>query len=661
MLKETKKLKKKLVSPLFAVTSLLVLTVSEVSQVIPSKRHTEGCSYLGNLGFPEKPHTPVLSPDGRQVAFLRNDSVWIAHSHDTSVPARRISIGISSEDNLASIIWSSDGNSILLSGYFGKDHAWESKIISVRKNIISPFPFPADLQVFMPLAWSPVDSRIAFIAKVKQHRPGSSSQIYVYNAADHSVQQLTDDNTVKTALAWSPDGRSIAYATMTPGLGPALSTISLASVSAQKSATPRVVWRETENATRNVVVKLIWAPDGKSLLVQQELPGLSSYDTGTEKLLARIVSSDGMRNTVLPGIRFVGWTADSQALIGSMIMGMARHIVMVGSLTGSISQLTAGDSNVSIPFGTRPRMSNRKLLTELVFTSEAGSVPRDVWTARLGPDGRLRDRLNVSRSNTCFSTASAPSSNIYRWFSAEGDTLEAQLFVPEHPRGRIPLIVVPYGGFRNAFPDVHDFMERAAMQLVQDGFAVAYPNARGRTTDRSDTARYGEPQLQDTLRLVDALGRDAIIDPIRVGVLGHSNGASLAYYYLTHSNRFCGVIAVNGRADWIAQAKNDGFLIKAMGGTPEHRPELYRLFSPLLNVDSVTSPLLAVVGELDTQVLPMNGHRIVDALRAMGKDATLLSFQNEGHVITQPENFQKFMEATRVHLRRACSANNRVE
>src|SRR6266542_6617757 len=106
-----------LVSLFLLAAPVLAMTMREASQVIPSKRHDEGCSYLGNLGFPEKPHTPVLSPDGRQVAFLRNDSVWIAHSHDTSVPARRISIGISSEDNLASIIWSSDGNSILLSGY----------------------------------------------------------------------------------------------------------------------------------------------------------------------------------------------------------------------------------------------------------------------------------------------------------------------------------------------------------------------------------------------------------------------------------------------------------------------------------------------------------------------------------------------------------------
>jgi dipeptidyl aminopeptidase/acylaminoacyl peptidase len=162
--------------------------------------------------------------------------------------------------------------------------------------------------------------------------------------------------------------------------------------------------------------------------------------------------------------------------------------------------------------------------------------------------------------------------------------------------------------------------------------------------------------LEDTHALIDALARDRIIDPRRVAVMGHSHGGAMAYYYLTHSTRFCGVVAVNGRADWILQAKyhSDGLLPDILGGTPDSLPERYREFSPALNARRATAALLAVSGAHDTQILPQNAAIMVDSMKANGKDATLLAFPDEGHLLNNPGNRQRFWDAALALLGRAC-------
>ena len=131
----------------------------------------------------------------------------------------------------------------------------------------------------------------------------------------------------------------------------------------------------------------------------------------------------------------------------------------------------------------------------------------------------------------------------------------------------------------------------------------------------------------------------------------------MAYYYATHSSRFCGVIAINGRADWEAQARyGDGYLVQQMGGLPASVPNVYAEFSPLRNIARVTTPILAVAGKLDTQILSANASAIVTALHAANKPAELIEFPDEGHLIVKPENIRRLWEAGLALLDNSCTA-----
>jgi dipeptidyl aminopeptidase/acylaminoacyl peptidase len=314
----------------------------------------------------------------------------------------------------------------------------------------------------------------------------------------------------------------------------------------------------------------------------------------------------------------------------------------------------------------------------VAYQLEAGGLPSDVWAAGLTTDvaaaePRLAAARNVTRANPWLDPGRLPRVRIVRWVSGDSvrhDTLNAQLFEPNGslPAHGWPLVVVPYGSYRNGFPRSEYFLDRGLLPLVAAGYAVVRPNTRGTSGDDRDAGQYGRPQLEDTERLLNLLVTQGTVDPRRVAVIGHSHGGAMAYYYLTHATpwnvsrstgapRFCAVVAVNGRADWVLQGnRGDGVLPEGLGGTPAEVPGVYRIFSPAANARSASAPLLAVAGGTDTQILPANVAIMADSMRAAGREVETLVFPDEGHLLLRENNVRWFWERAFANLTRGCGA-----
>ncbi|MFW6079035.1 MAG: alpha/beta hydrolase family protein, partial [Gemmatimonadota bacterium] len=271
------------------------------------------------------------------------------------------------------------------------------------------------------------------------------------------------------------------------------------------------------------------------------------------------------------------------------------------------------------------------------------------------PAPALLEPHRLTDANPGLSDRVPARASIHRWTAEDGTELETQLFIPRGRPGPHPLVVIPYGGYTAGFPESEYFLDLGVLPLVSRGWAVVRPNTRGRAGDTSPVGRYGEIQLVDTHALVDDLAAAGIVDPARVAVIGHSHGGSMAHYYLTHSDRFCAVTAINGRADWIAQAEHgDGYLVNAMGGSPDELPDLYAAASPVANVDAVTAPLLAIAGRRDTQIPAWNAESMVSSLTERGHSAELLVFEEEGHLFANAENRRRIWDRIFALLDRAC-------
>jgi dipeptidyl aminopeptidase/acylaminoacyl peptidase len=437
-------------------------------------------------------------------------------------------------------------------------------------------------------------------------------------------------------VTWSPDGRWLAYAT--GRLDQRASTISLAD-SRDLAGAPLVAYRDSTGALHN----LRWSSDGSALLAQDR-----SWRT-----ILLDVDSAGRATALshnLPRRRFTGWIPGGEAFLTSVGSGMSRRLAIVRR-NGAVSILTGPDTTAA-PVGVAAGPSGSRL----AYTVTAGSTPLDVWIGEVDSSLRFSGGRRITTSAERV-PGPLPQSRIYRWTSGEGDSLQALLLLPAAARAPYPLIIAPYGGYANQFPKLDYFFEAGFLQLLGMGYAIALPNTRGAATDERDRGRYGEVQLEDTKRLVEALASDRLIQPQSVAVMGHSHGGAMAYYYLTHADLWCGVIAVNGRADWMLQARHpgDSYLAELLGGTPDSLPERYAALSPSTNASRASAPVLAVAGMRDTQILPQNVTILRDSMLAYGRQIDTLTFADEGHLILSEVNQAELWRRVTAFLRQHCS------
>ncbi len=164
---------------------------------------------------------PVLSPDGKYVAFLSERDIFsidlFLADANTGKIIRRLS---TSERNFhfdalsfvnSSGSWSPDGREFATVVYAKGNN--EIAIFDARNGKLRrQFGFPKIGAISCP-AWSPDGRYLAFSGMW-----GGISDLYLYDFQNDSLIQLTNDRYAQMQPAWSPDGRYLAFVTdQTPG------------------------------------------------------------------------------------------------------------------------------------------------------------------------------------------------------------------------------------------------------------------------------------------------------------------------------------------------------------------------------------------------------------------------------------------------------------
>ena len=229
-----------------------------------------------------------------------------------------------------------------------------------------------------------------------------------------------------------------------------------------------------------------------------------------------------------------------------------------------------------------------------------------------------------------------------------------------------PLVVLPYPG-RGAFSSVAPpdgarpgagLTNVSSQVLAGHGYAVLYPSLpRGLYPD--DPAQDLAAQI---LGVVDAVGAAGLADTRRVALWGHSFGGHAVLAAATQSDRFKAIICTSGIADLVSAwgtyvvqtTPEEGLFFTSgagyietgqmrVGGPPWAVADRYVRNSPLFHADKITAPVLLAYGDLD-EYSDGQGGEMFAALYRQGKDAKLLTFWGEGHVINAPGNVRRLYE-----------------
>lgn len=278
---------------------------------------------------------------------------------------------------------------------------------------------------------------------------------------------------------------------------------------------------------------------------------------------------------------------------------------------------------------------------------------------------------------------------------ADGQMLTHWLTLPPGSGPGTPLIVIPYPGLvrHNGTPPPVDFSNYTPIVgpalLTGAGFAVLEPSvpmpadttsetissaAAGATFNlhsRPTDGDPGDPIARTIEAAIDAVERSGRASGSDVAVYGHSFGGWAAVELAEHSDRLRAVIAAAGPYDYFAPY---GFIPPSVdnrelgissalafslfesgagnvGGPPWRVPARYLERSPLYAADRITAPLMLIHGNLDFMPDASAG-RLLMAMHRLGRDAVLLRYGGESHLLNSPANIRDQWTRMRTFLNR---------
>ncbi len=204
--------------------------------------------------------------------------------------------------------------------------------------------------------------------------------------------------------------------------------------------------------------------------------------------------------------------------------------------------------------------------------------------------------------------------------------------------GPHPTLLVVHGGPHAAFtPALFD----EAQVYAGAGYAVVMGNPRGsagygQAHGRAVIGALGTVDVDDVLALLDAATARPECAASRVGVMGGSYGGFMTSWLCSHAKgRFTAAIserAVNAWDSFAGSSDIGYYFARAYVG--DDRDSQWRT-SPLAYADEVDVPLLIIHSEHDWRCPIEQGQRLFVALEQRGAPVEMLLFPGEGHELSR--------------------------
>lgn len=236
----------------------------------------------------------------------------------------------------------------------------------------------------------------------------------------------------------------------------------------------------------------------------------------------------------------------------------------------------------------------------------------------------------------------------FRWRSVDG--LEVQGWLYRSSEEAVGTIVLVHGG-----PTSHaeDRFNAQIQYFASRGFHVLAPNYRGSTgfglefRESIKEDGWGGREQEDIRMGIEVLIEAGVAQPFKVGITGTSYGGYSAWWGITHwpTSVLAASAPICGMTDLVVDYHTTRpdlrpYSEEMMGGTPDEVPDRYHERSPINHVGNIHGKLLIVQGLKDPNVTAENVHAVEKALNHHRIPHDLLTFEDEGHGVSRPENLR---------------------
>ncbi len=450
-----------------------------------------------------------------------------------------------------------------------------------------------------------------------------------------ALETLTSDvERADSHPAFSPDGHQIAYVSRRAGGGAEDAGVDeIYLIAPAAGAKPRRLLKTWSPNHQ----QLAWSPDGRliAFLIGDE-PRYNAYIM--DDLAVAEVSSGHVRDLTGKLDRAVlspAFTSDGRAIQFAVEDDGYQYPAQVVLATGEISHLANSMvvAELQASAGHTAVLASSDASATEVYALEAGKL------RPLSSHNRaLLDELALGTVENIFFT-SRDGTEIHGQIVKPVDFVIGHryptiLWIHGGPNGQDQheLVLEGYG------PP----LERQLFAM--HGYVVLAVNYRGSTGRgaafaRSIFADWGHKEVEDLLAGVDYAVGKGIADPVHLGIGGWSYGGILTDYSIATDHRFRAAISGAGSGNQLTTYGTDEYIVEynAELGPPWRNPGLWAQVSyPFFHADRIRTPTLFVGGDKDFNVPIAGGEQMYQALRTLGIRTQLIVYPGEYHVLTRP-------------------------
>jgi dipeptidyl aminopeptidase/acylaminoacyl peptidase len=507
---------------------------------------------------------------------------------------------------------------------------------------------------------------------------GEFFQLYLYDLKTGDIKLLTDGKSRNTDPRWSYSGDRIAYG------------------STKRTGNDVDIWvvRPSDPSSARMVAQMDgggwgvsdWSPDGKQLLVTNEISAAESYvwlvdvASGKKELLTPKTGSEtafhGNARFAKDG-KGMYMTSDEDSEFQRLVyMDLSSHktTVLTPSLQWDVEDLdisqdgqriafeanedglsklhvldTKTGKEVSVPtlplgvfYGLQWRNGSR----ELAFSFSSAGQPFDAYSVDMAT-GKI-ERWTFSETGG-LNTSGFSKAQLIHWKSWDARSISGFLYKPPvKVAGKHPVIIDIHGGPEGQVRP--DFLGRDNYYVNELGIAMIYPNVRGstgygKTFQKLDNGFLREGSYKDINSLLDWIQTQPDLDAGRVLITGGSYGGFMTLAVATNYNdRICCSVDVVGPSNLVTFLEHtSGYrqdLRRVEYGDerdPKMREFLERI-APANNAQNITKPLFVIAGQNDPRVPASESAQMVEVVRKNGTPVWWLLAKDEGHGFAKKKN-----------------------
>ncbi len=465
----------------------------------------------------------------------------------------------------------------------------------------------------------------------KAGEENSKVKIFIYNVdreLNVKVELGERDDIYIPRIKWTKDPATLSIQRMNR----LQNRLELLFADALKGKT-RIVLKELSETYIDITDNLTFLDDGQEFIWSSEKDGynhLYLYDVaGNEKVQ---LTSGEWEVTNFYGIDAKGKNFYYQ----SSEEGPTQRHVYAASLNGNFKRkLTPSKGQHTANFSK----------TKEYFINKYSNANTPPFYSLITDKGK---QIRVLKDNTKLIeklvAVNAPQKEFFSFKPSHGTSLNGWMIKPADfdPARKYPVMLMVYGGpGQNTVHDSWDAYWGTArymwqLMLAQEGYIIVSVDNRGtqfrgRDFKHSTYAQLGKLELEDYIETAKYLGKQAYINPTRIGMYGWSYGGYMSSLAITKgADYFAMAIAVAPVTNWRFY---DSIFTERFMRTPQENAKGYDDNSPINHVDKMEGAYLLVHGMGDDNVHFQNTVEMTEALIEANKQFDLYMYPDRNHGI----------------------------